>query len=205
VISTRITYDIPPEATVRDLEAASKHAVAEMLGYWWRNIMPGHFTVEGGKKYGYQPRAGEDEPERKTVRFVDDSGRVRTKLVRNRKYHWRKRPPRLPLVKTGASRAAARASFRVTTRKLGPDLVRGVLALPALPKYFYQYLQAGTYSRRTFDGQRIEFTLEREQPHKFEELTRIADDEWATLAHVYQHNFEQFLATRPRRPRRVAA
>jgi len=203
MISTRITYDIPPDATARDLERASKHAMSEMLGYWHRVIMPAHFTAEGGRKYGYQKRSGEDEPERKSIQFVGRDGNARTKLVRNRKYYWRKRPPRLPLVKTGRSRAAARASVRISTRLLGGEqagILRGALALPGLPKYFYQYLKPGTY-RNAYS----QFTIDREQPHKFEELTTITDEEMETLAHVYQHSFELHLSTRPRRPRSVAA
>jgi hypothetical protein len=146
--------------------------------------MPQHFTIAGARKYGYQPRSGEIgpggvpmEPPRIPKHGVH-KGRPYTRMIANPKYAWRKRRQMghgRPLVWSGASETAARAAVQISSRRRGNEL-QGLAAMPLLPKYFYQYLKAGTYQRRGYDSS-VAVNVSHEQPHKFEELTRLAGDE----------------------------
>lgn len=128
---------------------------------WHRKYLPGHFTVEGGKKYGYQPRSGDNE----APRVLRADGKPGTRA--NRKYSWMKRRKyrhNKPLVLTGYSEQAAKAGAKVSIRKTS-NRVRAALSM-ALPTYFYQY-------RKDLN-----------QPNKYAELTRVLDHERDELDRV---------------------
>lgn len=138
------------------LRAGLTAAVAE----WHAKYMPEHFTVAGGKKYGYQPRKGDNEPPRIPRR----DGKPGTRA--NRRYSWQKRRKlrhNRPLVWSGESEAAAKAGVHLSTRRMQGNIVRGFAAM-RLPTYFYQYRK------------------DLKQPNKAAELTATVAEERESLA-----------------------
>lgn len=95
---------------------------------WHRTMMPRHFSVQGGRRYGYQLRSGEGEPA-----IVTDA---RGRRKQNRKYWHRKRREGYgtdPLFFTGRSMDAAERSI-----KLGGTYKKATGVLN-MPRYFYAY------------------------------------------------------------------
>ena len=157
-----ITYTRSPELTAKQMRPALEEANKAAVIFWHVNYLPGHFTVEGGRKYGYKPRSGEGESN--LVYSKSTNPRYAGRLVSNRKYYWtkwRKKKTHDPLVFTGSSKESATRAIRVTaTAKSG----RGVMLLP---KYFYQY-------RKDLN-----------QPDKAAELVKVVTAEVAEMAKVH--------------------
>lgn len=202
---SRILWDRSPSLTMKKIIDWAKEGLERAARVWHRRFMPGHFTVEGARKYGYQPRSGElgpggvpMEPPRVPKHGRDRHGNTYVSTVQNPKYAWRKRRKMRhgrPLVWSGRSETAAKAAVKVSSRRSGGEL-KGIAAMPLLPKYFYQYLKAGTYTSGL--GERSnQFTLAHDQPKKFEELVRTTDDEISFLTDIVQRHVEHQLATPP--------
>jgi len=148
---------------------------------WHDQYLPAHFTVAGGKKYGYQPRSGDDEPPRVALQVPGGGTTYRT----NQKYSWRKRRKmrhNRPLVWSGESEEMAMAAVRVSARRRRGGEIEAA-AVMQLPKYFFQYLKPGVYHANR-GGKLVRFAVEREQPHKHDELTRVTPDEAAALTRI---------------------
>ena len=150
------------------VEEAARAAAVDVVRHWHEPYLPGHFTVEGGRRYAYQARKGDNEPPR--LPRVLKSGRVTYRS--NPHYSWQKRRQmrhNRPLVWSGRSEHLAKASVKLSSRGVRKDKeVRGTAAMPLLPKYFYQ--------RRT----------DLKQPDKANELTRTVASEEQDLTQVYQ-------------------
>jgi hypothetical protein len=153
--------------------------------------MPGHFTVEGGKKYGYQPRKGDDEPpyiERMTRWSVHQKHQ---RLIRspNPSYSWRKRRQlrhNKPLVWSGQSEHMAKQQVRLSTRVNRASGTAVATAAMNLPKYFYQYLKPGYYARPNVGDGKGLMHITHQTPDKANELTRTTEVERAELAVFYE-------------------
>lgn len=109
-----ITYEKPPDVTLKELRPAVKEALQRTVLEWWRRYMPGHFRNEAKGKYSYQPRTAAYE-----------------------KRKARQKGHRRPLVWSGlAERQAKRYAKTSGTSK------RATLSMD-LPGYFYKYLKTG--------------------------------------------------------------
>lgn len=158
------------------------------IKHWHTAIMPGHFTVRGGRKYNYQPRSGENEPAlvpREMASMMTRGGKTfvaRQKL--NQKYYHkklRKLGHSRPLVYSGNSEAAARSGIRLRGTS---DQAKGLLSMP---KYFYQY-------RKDLNA-----------PDKADELTRTTLDEVEVLAQKARgHAIRTIASMRQTTRRRIA-
>lgn len=193
VRTVTVKYTNGPAATMEATRAAAMSAVKAMALAWHERYLPAHFTVSGGKKYGYQPRSGDNEPPRIPNPGYSANralGFSSPKTIVNPKYSWRKRRAKghnRPLVYSGRSEMQAKAAIKVTTRRR-QGFIQAIGAM-YLPTYFYQYLKPGTYKRAGFRydeyGKKhpamIPYTLKHEQPHKFDELTRVTPDEVVAL------------------------
>lgn len=171
-----------PEWTLLQWRKATRRGLEIAVGYWHRRFMPNHFTVAGGKKYGYQPRKGDKEaptvPGKKGVRL----NRAYSWLKRRYKGHWK------PLVWSGQSERMARRMIKITSRtRRSAHLVEAVGAM-TLPKYFYQHRK------------------DLKQPDKYRELITTTPDELEILMRVYKSGTLAALKRMPirRRRRRVA-
>lgn len=136
--------------------------------FWHRELMPGHFTVEGGRKYHYQPRKGDDEGPR--LPYTRKDGTVTTRA--NQHYSWRKRREKRhnkPLVWSGQTEDDAKASVKLTVTWRG-GRVEAKAAMD-LPRYMYMYRK------------------DLKQPDKADELTRTTPDEQLTLRDVAERHF----------------
>jgi hypothetical protein len=170
--------------------AAVSDGLRQALEYWHEHYLPLHFTVEGGKKYGYQPRSGEGEPQwiysNRGRGLAVNRGGIARRLIRNPKYYWRKKREGFgvtPLVRTGESAREARAGIRLSTRKTAADGIVQATGAMTVPKYFYQRLKAGTYTRQGFGGA-SEFTVAHDTPDKYKELTTTTSDEQQVLREI---------------------
>ena len=156
MIRGTIQYQRSPAATAKLFRAAMAVGNGAAVEHWNEKFRPLHFTVQGGRRYGYKPRKGDDEPPRLLMRA---GGRT----IANPHYSWRKRRQmrhNKPLVWSGRSELLSKA-MRVTSSSR-----RGVGAFVALPKYFYQY-------RKDLN-----------QPDKAAELVTTVHDEVEELAGV---------------------
>jgi hypothetical protein len=161
MIRGTIQYQRSPGATAKLLRAAMAVGNAAAVEHWNEKFRPLHFTVSGGRRYGFKPRKGDNEPPRLTVRA--DTANSRGRTIANPHYSWRKRREKRhnkPLVWSGRSELLSKVMRVSATSR------RGVGAFVALPKYFYQY--------RT----------DLNQPDKAAELTTTVHDEVAALAVV---------------------
>lgn len=199
--------------------------------YWHRVFMPKHFTVAGAREYGYQPRSGElgpggvpMEPPRIPSKRASSSGAPR--MIANPKYAWRKRRQKghgRPNVWSGRSEIAARAAVRVSSRwgagetvgssettsgrtiNMALSKLQGVAVMPLLPRYFYQYITAGTYTRRLY-GRTTSVTFRHTTPNKADELTRSTPQERRVLGQVVLRHVERGMQrSRAARTETVAA
>lgn len=157
-----------PRDTQKMIADAARDAAVDVVKYWHDRYLPEHFTVAGGKKYGYQPRKGDNEP----PRVLRSKGKLANRTVSNNAYSWQKRRKfghNKPLVYTGASEQAAKAVVKLSSRIRKADgQVVGTAAMPALPKYFYQYRK------------------DLKAPDKADELTRTTSSEQVDLTVVFQ-------------------
>jgi len=157
-------------------EAAMAKGNTAALEFWFQEYEPLHFLNVARSRYHYQPRSGDDEPPR--IPRGTPIGGGTPKMRSNPHYSWRKRRQmghNLPLVWSGASAQAAR------TVAITSSSQQGRLAFKALPKYFYQYLKAGTYTKQLYD-RTVEFTLKHDQPKKFQELIIVIPEEAMAMA-----------------------
>ncbi len=157
-----IQYVRSPETTHKELGEALRLANSTVVETWYKDYMPSHFTVAGGRKYSYQKRAGEDE----SNLIYSPNGR----LIKNPKYYWakwRKYHTHEPLVKTGASREAAK-NFRVDATRN-----RGTGSFPAMPRYFWMYRDNA--------------------PHKGEELVTTTQDEIQSFVPIHEVTVTRYL------------
>lgn len=182
MIRVQVKGQLDVSSTRRQLADATKAGLLAAVEQWHEQYLVGHFTVEGGKKYGYQKRRGDDEPPRIAVRRPDGKVSYRT----NQAYSWRKRRQKrhnIPLVWSGLSIEMARKQVRLSAVKRGSGLVAGTAAM-TLPRYFYQYLKPGTYGVQS--GWRSSMTLSHQTPNKADELTRTTPDEVEVLGRTVQ-------------------
>lgn len=158
-----IYYERAPGATLKLLRAAAAAGNAAAVEHWHEHFRAGHFTPAGGRKYGYQPRKGDNEPPRVVSRSTNPRYAGRT--VANPHYSWQKRrrmKHNKPLVWSGRSEQASKVMKVTATSK------RGVGAFTALPKYFYQ------------------FRRDLKTPDKAAELTTVVSDEAEAMARVHR-------------------
>lgn len=108
IIQFKTTYEgfVPSNMAKSAFNRMKKRAYRDIGVYWHRRMLPGHFTVLGGRKYNYTPRKGQDES-KQSKRFKRSySGR---KWAR---FHHIK-----PLVFTGESEHASRIQDVRSTSK----------------------------------------------------------------------------------------
>lgn len=171
MLRVRQTSSGVARAPKRVVVQASQEALKATAEHWHATYLLGHFTVEGGKKYGYQPRKGDNEPPR-IPRTGSNQHRSRWGSTRsNPHYSWRKRREKghnKPLVWSGDSKTQAKQQVRLSTRvkRAGGEIV--ATAAMNLPKYFYQYRK------------------DHNAPDKANELTRTTEVERAELAVFYE-------------------
>ena len=156
-----IQYTRSPRATAQAMTRAVKAANKAAVEHWWEEFMPLHFTKKAARRYGYKPRAGQNEPPVLTTGIAGQPARTRP----NPSYFWRKRREvghTIPLVYSGESMRKARRTIRVTgTAKKATGVMK-------LPRYFYAY-------RKDVD-----------QPDKASELTRVILREVQKLGQVHR-------------------
>lgn len=162
------------------VKSAATEAAEAVVSHWHERIMPDHFTVAGGKKYGYAPRRGDNEPPRILVTRKAKSGQVYQTHRNNPHYSWRKRREKRhnkPLVWSGKSEQAAKMQG-VIRSKYSPSTkqVKASVGMPLLQNYFYMY-------RKDLGA-----------PDKAGELTTATPDEVGTLGTVYGSDFDRQLA-----------
>lgn len=186
-----------PAASVLVVRAGVIDAMGVVAKTWHDRYLPGHFTQAGGKKYGYQPRAGENESAKIPNPGYSANSRLgfsSPKMIENWKYAWRKRKIKRhsrPLVWSGQSEEMAKAAVKVSVRRLRAGHIEASAAMQ-LPKYFFQFLKAGSYLRKGFqyDGRgnkyagMVRFWVKQDQPDKYDELTRVSHDEAEELTRV---------------------
>jgi hypothetical protein len=191
LVRARIIYEVRPDVLPEMMRKAVAAGLTDALLYWQDEFRPLHFMNIARSRYGYQPRSGDDEPPRLEVQRQRKDGSIYTRTVSNPHYSWRKRREQrhnLPLVWSGAS-ARASKQVRIDT---GPGAT-AKLAFTGLPKYFFQYLKAGTYYFR--EGSfRTSFTLKHDQPKKFEELVIVIPEEKEAMAKVADQGIDKYLA-----------
>jgi hypothetical protein len=176
VLRAKMTESPGPRIAKRLIQDAAAEAAKKTAEYWHEKYLPGHFTVEGGKKYGYQPRKGDDQAPY-LLRPVGSMGFARR--VRNNAYSWRKRRMfghNKPLVFTGASEQAAKQQVRLSTRFQRSTGTVVATAAMNLPTYFYQY-------RKDYNA-----------PDKVAELLRVTTDEETDLQVFYQTQLSELLS-----------
>lgn len=181
-----------PRATQRALAEAAKSAATAVVAFWHARYMPAHFTVAGGKKYGYKPRRGDNEPPRlpnPKYGINKLQGFHATKpTLSNPHYSWRKRRQKghnRPLVWSGQSEQMAKNGVRLSARySRGSKQVTGQAAM-SLPKYFYQYRLRGWYQSAAGDGKGLQHVTS-DGPDKAAELTRTTPDEDVELQNYYR-------------------
>lgn len=184
-VRTRVQDQDSPRKMLRGIPAALRAAGQKVVEHWHRTMMPEHFTVSGGKRYGYKPRRGDLEPpyivKRVYVNQHDKVGRVRR--VSNPAYSWRKRREKghnRPLVWSGASERAAKSDVRFSTRHVRKNDTIVAVAAMNLPKYFYAY------------------RIDLDQPDKANELTRTLPQEQEELELMFMAQTEYELSRRMR-------
>lgn len=205
-VAIRITSENGPTASVQQTRAAALDAMGVVAKAWHDKYLPAHFTAAGGKKYGYQPRQGDDEPARipnKAYSAISALGFRTKKLIENWHYSWRKRKTKRhnrPLVWSGTSEAMAKAAVKVTARRRQGAIEAS--AAVRVPTYFFQYHKAGVYQRRgwTYDDQgnkhraMVSYIVKKDQPDKYDELTRVAADEAIALTAIAEGELRKRLA-----------
>jgi hypothetical protein len=183
----------PPAGTLKQtFEEARRSAFHEMLQYWHKTYLPMHFEPSAMKRYGYQPRSGDNEPPRLTVtveNFVTKKLHTYTKA--NPHYSWRKRRKKRhnrPLVWSGLSERIAEnpSNFQIRVTKM---ITKGVIT--GLPRYFFQYHKGGMINRKTYTG-RISVYMS-PQPNKKQETETITNAEMSDMARVGQNRFDIFM------------
>ena len=190
-VRARISYTHRPDALPELVREAASLGMRDALLYWHEEFRPRHFLNQARGRYGYQPRLGDDEPPTVQVEKFRPNGTSYYKTISNPHYSWQKRRilrHNLPLVWSGLS-AKLSEQVRITATR-----GQAKLAFTGLPKYFYQYLKAGTYYRRLRDGRVKSFTLTHDQPRKFEELVIVIDAELAEMAVVADGAISKYLA-----------
>lgn len=194
-MASRIEYRNSPAQVMKRAVDAVRAGLEAAAQEWHREVMPTHFTVEGGRRYAYQPRSGDDEPPRlPNPAYLANRalGFVRSKpTISNPHYTWVKRRQmrhNKPLVWSGASEAAAKASVKISSRKTTADAstVEGWAVMPDLPRYFYQRLKAGWYRRPNAGDGKGMMHIEHDTPDKVAELTRVLPSEEAQFAVTVQ-------------------
>jgi|GEM_PF-2736955 len=198
-VQATIQFERRPDVLAADMKAAVAAGNQAALQYWYDNFRPLHFLNIARSRYGYQPRSGDDEPPRIPNPMYDINRRLgfrTTPTISNPHYSWAKRRimrHNLPLVWSGRSADASR------TVRLTATPQQGKLAFIAMPKYFFQYLKAGTYMRRYPNlakmrekhpnvnfPDRIPFIIKHDQPKKFEELIIVTQEEAEAMAQAGQ-------------------
>lgn len=171
-----------PEAVLNALRRPSAGVMAKAAeataAYWDETYLGGHFEESATAKYHYQPRSGEGEPQyiRKQIGTGD-----KFRMVRNRKYYWRKKRQKRhvrPLVWSGRSERAATTAVKLTSKKMG-ERVQGIATYPMLPKYFYAYRK------------------DQNQPDKANEMTRVIPAEISQLEKVFEKEVQDRIHTLP--------
>lgn len=186
MIRGRVEYLNSPEHTMQQFGRAYRLGLEHAAEFWHRVYMPGHFTEEASRKYGYQKRSGEGES---NLIYKDGGRAVRQgkhgSLVQNPKYYWkkwRKKKHHRALVYTGDSERDARRTVRLSSRRSSGTTFQAS-AVMNLPKYFYQYTKAGTYVRRGWGGNQA-VVFSHDTPNKVKELLTTLPSEETVLAEV---------------------
>lgn len=191
MLKINVTERNGPRASKARLRDAATYAARETVEHWHSTYMLGHFTVEGGKRYGYQPRKGDNEPPR--LPRTGKPGKYAKSTLSNPHYSWRKRREKghnKPLVWSGRTKEMAKQRVRLYAKTNAAGTVTGTAAMD-LPRYFYAYRK------------------DLSQPDKANELTRTTPDEDVALQHHYRTKMlGRLVDTAPRggttRRRRVA-
>jgi hypothetical protein len=188
-----VHFDRPPGTLNQDWAEARRRAFADMLLHWHKTYLPMHFEPSAMKRYGYQPRSGDNEPPRLTRQTVTVAGKLIEKTYANPHYTWRKRREKRhnrPLVWSGESERVAKnlSNFDIRVRGL---VTRGVIT--GLPRHFFQYHKGGPVTRRGLFGVMQTYFMPR-QPDKKAELETVLQGEIADMVRVGQSRIDQYFA-----------
>jgi hypothetical protein len=145
MIETTITTRGGGRAMADTLNQAVANVMRDIINDWHHDTVPKHFTEDAfGMGWGYTPRMGQDQP---AFLYSDSKyarrGKNGARIVQNSSYYWakwRRFHTHSPLVKSGASEAAALSSILVktqTSKRSSLVTTRGVFG--GLPSYFYKY------------------------------------------------------------------
>jgi hypothetical protein len=141
MFSATMTVVNGAEHTARHVREATRFGMETVVRYWHKRYLPGHFTVDGGKKYGYQKRKGDDQPPLVTSRAT--RGAYVGRQVRNNAYSYEKQRRfghNKPLVWSGTSERAAKRSLAIRFRRIKATGLTHCYGVMAVPAYFYKYL-----------------------------------------------------------------
>ena len=170
-----------PEHTLTQMRIANKAALLKAVQHWHKNIMPGHFERSAEKKYGYQLRAGQDQPDPVLQKWANDKV---ARMHPNWSYwHWKRKKLHTinPLVKTGASREAAIRTVKLSARMRPGGIIRASAAM-SLPSYFYMY-------KMKKDGT--------QGVDKYKELVAVTPDEVDILLQIVNQEIFKSLESQP--------
>ena len=117
--SLSVKWDRPPKVLKSDFQKAVMEAMLEYVEVWKRDALPKHFTVAGGREYGYQ---------RRSVKYTKRKERDKKSATYGKPGEAR------PLVFTGnlEKLSAQNATGKVTSKRL-------TIEMPNMPRYLFQY------------------------------------------------------------------
>jgi len=188
-VKLKATYQKLPGLDAPSVNVAIAKGNEAMADAWVDDFLEKHFQEEATRRYGYQKRSGSGEPPviRRKTRWAVPDKYQKTINSPNPKYIWRKKREKghtKSLVYSSRSEAAAKLT------KINTSSKRGAISFPAMPRYFWQYLKAGTYLRRhpqagePIPGRnglrypnQIAFHVPRDAPDKGAELVTLLDSE----------------------------
>ena len=163
-----ISYSGLSVNTMGKLDKAMQAANEATAQFWQQNFRPIHFTDAAMERYGYQHRAGQDEPEYVPKNFAGSlarlAGRNRYRMIKNPRYYWRKKREghgTTPLVYSGATKSAT------DNYKMVGSVKQAKITWPSLSRYFYQYRK------------------DQKSPDKVDELLRVIDSEMQALQDIH--------------------
>src|SRR4051812_42575258 len=94
-LRTTIQYVRSPEYHARQLDDGARAANTAAVESWHQRFLPLHFTEGAFARYNYQKRSGQGEPAfiytQKPIGSELQGGNLARRLIRNRKYWWRKK------------------------------------------------------------------------------------------------------------------
>jgi len=149
-----VKWDRPPGVLKRDFQKAQMEAMAEYVALWEKDALPKHFTVKGGREYGYQ---------RRSVKYNQRKERDRKSASYGRPQDVR------PLVFTGNVERIAKNSVEGKT-----SAKRLTIELKGMPRYLFQYKPGAPNKAREItafsirDGKKMQKFVESIIGDKFE-------------------------------------